>query len=188
MENKQQPSNLLFVPSHHHFGMGGIPFTEEMLEWPFYGDRGELTGAEYDEMVTSHRNAFQGVVALPGLAMEMSLEVNLHEKRFSFPKRVWGIIHITEKETLQFSHDSRHNNYPFNSLCHWPEWHEIPMSNAKWDEIWKRLSELSVEDWEQFFRSRIMKKSDELVDKAENKRKDAKELDIRSRTILKTLV
>jgi len=173
MENKKKPSILTLHPGHHddEFNGPGILFVPEMLEWPFYG-------VENKTLIKIYRTALEALTWIGPFDAKISVDADLDKKVIILTHRTWGKIILDGKCILGFSHDTRYDNCPFNSLCEWPELN----SNLS-----RELSLWTTGDWINFFRERIAMKAQTLKIKATAKRDDATSLDTRAELLLKAL-
>jgi len=110
-------SKLFFVPSHHHFEEDGMEITKEMIEWPIMNSEGPIN----EEMHKIYKDAFFALLQISPFHSKVSMEVDMKNKCFKFPKRTWGVIYLRAGgRVVSFSHDTRSNG-AFNSISDWPE-------------------------------------------------------------------
>lgn len=168
-------SLLELVPDHHDLGKkdAGFVFVPQMLDWPFFGSNDkEIVD---DIFVGTHRNALRALTMIGPFRAEISLEVDRRNERLIVAHRTWGLIYLNNNCVLGFSHDTRVSNAAFRSLFDWPELHNYPVEN--WDPIEKSISSWTVDQWVCFFKTRLLKKSELIASKIEEKKIEISKLE-----------
>lgn len=165
-------SKLFFVPSHHDFDKEGLEATAEMLnyeKWPLVNYRNEIIDENTQKL---YKDAFNALTNIAPFWAKVSMEINKEEKVFMFPKRTWGKIYLYDDFVVRFSHDTRHDNAPFNWIAEWPELTKIGFVN---DELQKIIDWSSIENWTNFFKGRIKSIAEKQINKAIDEQAKAEE-------------
>lgn len=156
--------NLFFVPSHHDFDKEGIKATKEMLDydlWPILNYKNETIDLN---VIKVYKDAFNALTKLSPCWAKVSMEVDVENQCFRFPKRVWGQVYYEKDCIIQFSHTKKRS--PFRVLTEWPEIMNPPCSvnYQGWDvECQKVIDWSSTQSWNNFFKSRIMRLGHSLL-------------------------
>lgn len=135
-----------------------ILLTEDLLNRSFMSDP--------ETFANFHTSALRGL-SLDGFISLVSFGVEPSEKGGTIihPKMVWGKIYLasTGELALDFSHDTRKDQYPFYYLAGWLEkdWEEDP-----------HMENWTTRKWREFLLKRIQRKADSLRDRASKLRSD----------------
>jgi len=160
---KTKRSKLILVPSHHDFENVkevGVVFKSEMLKWPIV-DHEEKLWPQVLQII--YKDAFEALTNISPFNAVVSMGVDLKNKKFIDPKRTWGMIYLKQNPILYFSHDTRPGNRAFYSLLDWPQ-----INNDNDVIAWS-----SVDAWVKFFRGRIQKKANEMIQQSQVKLAEA---------------
>lgn len=152
--------SLKFVPSHHDFDQGGVAVTWEMIAtWPIRNSQDK----EIDPIVAKiYKDAFNALRHIGSFQVKVSMEVDVKNRCFRLPKRVWSQISLNNETILGISHDSRVDTAAHRSLFDWPEIMNFPSWGTyagDEKETQKVIDWSSPENWEKFFRDRIKYKA-----------------------------
>ena len=175
MANKKKPS-LFLIPNHHSFEEPGVPFTEEMLQWPIHlFSSDELWQIERNRVL---RNALMALSKIHPFHAKVSFGVDLKNKNLQYPKRTWGKLFLEDENVLTFSHHSQKTNAPFSELGEWVEMEDKPWKTEKelkdnWQNVLNILAQWTVNEWIDFFQKKLIERGTFLSDKSDKIRADA---------------
>ncbi len=123
----------------------------------------------------------RALVDLQGIDAVVSLYVDWgpNGEHLKGEGRLWGKLSLTETgvEILRFSHDTRYDNHPFQTLYQWLE-DEWP-ADMSWEHPdYSRECEkwYNTDKWKSFFRQRLERKVSRMLSEAEHLRELSNEL------------
>jgi len=161
-----------------------VSLTSGLLARPIFYSNGKLVQELHQGMI---RGALQGLLELEGFNAAVSYGVTDDKLHIEVPHRVWGKVFIgtpdNKNEVVRFTHDSRHDNYPFHILAQWLEEHcpDQDITDEARDRFVREWS--SSQKWRLFFESRIRRSLEPLRVNAKSLHAEADELESMVRAI-----